>query len=84
MLEGYRLKLIEDWQSAWRWSSIRFLATGGVIQGSLLAFPAQLQQYLPPWLLSGLAEFALFCVIAGGVGRITVMERDHDGPHSSG
>lgn len=75
MFEGYRLRLIYDWKQAWRWSSMRFLAVGGVIQGSLLAFPAQLQQYLPPWLLSGLAEFALFCVIAGGVSRITFMEK---------
>lgn len=70
-----QLRLIPDWKQAWRWSSVRFLAIGGVMQGSLLAFPAQLQQYLPPWLLSGLAEFALFCVIAGGVGRITTTEK---------
>lgn len=77
MFEGYKLKLIADWRNAWRWSSIRFLAAGGVVQGALLAFPTQLQQYLPPWLLTGLSEFALFCIIAGGVGRITTMERDH-------
>lgn len=83
-LWGLQLKLIYDWKQAWRWSSMRFLAAGGVIQGSLLAFPTQLQQYLPPWLLSGLAEFALFCVIAGGIGRITRVETHDDGPHSGG
>lgn len=70
-----QLHLLPDWKQAWRWSSIRFLAVGGVVQGSLLAFPVQLQQYLPSWVLRSLAEFALFCVIAGGIGRITTMEK---------
>lgn len=68
------LHLIPDWKQAWKWSSVRFLAVGGVVQGSLLAFPVQLTQYLPPWLLSGASMFALACVVLGGIGRITTTE----------
>lgn len=68
------LRLIPDWKQAWKWSSVRFLAVGGVVQGSLLAFPAALAQYLPGWLLSGLAMFSLACVVLGGLGRITTTE----------
>ncbi len=78
MFGGTKLRLVDDWHQAWRWSSIRFLAVGGVVQTSLLSFPGALQQYLPPKVLSGLAMFALFCLIGGGVGRITTIEPKKD------
>lgn len=78
MFGGLYVRMHPQWRQAWRWSSMRFLAVGGVVQASLLAFPAQLQQYLPPWLLSGLSEFSLFCVIAGGIGHITIVEKRND------
>lgn len=83
MFEGVRLRLVNDWHNAWKWSSIRFLLIGGAIQTGLLAFPDKLLQYVPNWLLSALSVFALGCVIAAGIGRITTTEPPNDGhnPH---
>lgn len=79
MFGGVKLRFVDDWHQAWRWSSIRFLAVGGAVQVALLAFPAQLAQYIPGPVLSGLATFSLICTIAGGIGRITTIDpKDHD------
>jgi hypothetical protein len=66
-----KLRLIDNWHRAWRWSSIRFLALGGVTQAALLTTPATVLQYVPQWALQGLAVFSLACVLAAGLGRIT-------------
>ena len=70
-----QLRLIPDWQHAWKWSSIRFLAIGGAVQTTLLAFPSQLQQYLDPAVLKYGSEFALLCMFLGAIGRITTTEK---------
>lgn len=69
-----QLRLIPDWKQAWKWSSVRFAAAGAAVQGALLAFPMQLQQYLPAWVLSTLSVFALGCLILAIGGRITTTE----------
>ena len=73
-LTALRLRLIDGWQHCWKWSSIRFLMVGGAIQTGLLAFPDKLLQYVPNWVLSALSVFALACVIAAGIGRVTTVE----------
>lgn len=75
-----RLRLTNDWHQAWRWSSVRFLAIGAVAQGAVVSSDRMgLSAHVPEWVLSGLSTFALFCIFAAGVGRITTTEpRDHD------
>lgn len=68
------LHLIPDWKQAWKYSSVRIAAAGAAVQGALLAFPMQLQQYLPAWVLSTLSVFALGCLILAIAGRITTTE----------
>lgn len=70
-----RLRVITDWRHAWKWSSMRFLALGGVIQGAIITTPDAVKEHVPEWVMQGMSCFALFCVIAAGVGRITTVEK---------
>lgn len=72
-------KLIPEWKSAWRWSSVRLMAISGMIQTVLVAFPAQLQNYIPQDVLKVLSCAALGILILAGVGRITAYG-DQNGP----
>ena len=74
LLGTMQLRLIPDWNHAWRWSSVRFLALGATVQTTLLAFPAQLQQYLPPEALKYGSLIALACMFLGAAGRVTTTE----------
>lgn len=79
-LTTVKLRLIDDWHHCWKWSSMRFMALGAVAQGAVLSSDRMgLSAHVPDWVLSGLSSFALFCICAAGVGRITTNEpRDHD------
>lgn len=72
MLALFRRRLVDDAHDAWKWGSVRFIALGGAIQGVLVAMPHRMDDYLPDWLMQGLSGFALFCMIAAGVARITI------------
>lgn len=69
-----RLRLIDGWHRAWRWSSIRFLAAGATIQGVVVTCPAAVSQHVPEWVWQVLSCFALACMIAAGLGRVTTTE----------
>ena len=60
--------LIWNWRDAWRWMSVRLIALAASLQIVLLAFPEQLAQYLPPWLLQG---GAIACLAGALLGRVT-------------
>lgn len=62
------MHLIVNWKDAWRWMSIRMIALAAGLQLTLLAFPAQLSQYLPPWLLQATA---IACLAGAALGRVT-------------
>ena len=70
-----QLRLIPDWQHAWKWSSVRFLAAGATVQTTLLAFPDALKQYLPDYIMHYGSMFALACMFLGAAGRITTTEK---------
>lgn len=74
LLGTMQLHLIPDWQHAWRWSSVRLIALGATVQTALLAFPGELQTYLPPGTLKYGSLFALGCMILAGAGRVTTTE----------
>jgi hypothetical protein len=63
--------LIADWKTAWRWMSIRLIAVAAALQLTLIAFPQQLNQYLPAWLLQATA---IICLAGAALGRITTSE----------
>lgn len=77
-LSNLRLKLIDDARQCWRWSSMRFLALGGVVQGAVVTCPAAVSDHLPSWVLSSASSFSFFCIIAAGVGRITKVDKCHE------
>jgi 1,4-dihydroxy-2-naphthoyl-CoA synthase len=72
---GMRLYLIDNWHHAWRWSSIRFIALGGVTQMALQTMPDRVLAFVPGWALQGLSMFSLACILAAGLGRITTTEK---------
>lgn len=73
-----RFRLVDDAHRAWKWSSMRFLALGGVIQGAIVTTPDAVKEHVPEWVLQGMSVFALFCIIAAGVGRITTTEKPNE------
>lgn len=68
-----RLRLIDDWHQAWRWSSVRLIAVSGAMQAALLAFP--LKDYVPGWIVSSLATATLFITLAAAAGRVLTTEK---------
>jgi hypothetical protein len=66
--ETMRFHLIWNWRDAWRWMSIRLIAAAAGLQLTLLAFPAQLQQYVPGWLMQAAA---IACLAGAALGRVT-------------
>jgi hypothetical protein len=72
---GMKLRLIEDWHHAYRWSSMRFLAAGGTAQLALATAPQRVLDYAPQWALQGLSAFSLACILLAGLGRITTTEK---------
>lgn len=81
MFGQYRVRLVDDARHAWKWSSMRFLALGTVVQGAVLTADRMgLSTHLPDWLLSACSSFAFFCIIAAGVGRITQVEKSDGSP----
>ena len=53
---------------------MRFLALGSACQGVVITCPAQVAQHVPEWVWQTLSCFALACMLAAGVGRITTTE----------
>ena len=72
---GMKLRLIEDWHHAYRWSSMRFLALGGACQFTLATAPDRVLDYVPYWATQALSVFSLGCILAAGIGRITTTEK---------
>ena len=73
------LHLVEGWRRCHKWLSMRFLALGGVVQTAVItANTTGLAQYVQPWLLTAMSDFALFCIVAAGIGRLI------DQPDSNG
>lgn len=72
------MQLIWNWKDAWRWMSVRLIAASAGLQVSLLAFPQQLSQYIPQWILQTLA---VACLVGAVLGRVTTSEPPHVDPH---
>ena len=75
MLNGWRIRLVDDWKQAHRWSSMRFLAIGGAAQLALATVPQRVLDYAPGWALQALSVTSLACVFLAGVGRLTNVEK---------
>lgn len=75
MFGGLKLRLVDDYRKAWRFSSIRCLAVAGSCQAAVVASDRLgYSQHIPGWVLSTLSTFALLGTIAAGVGRITTTD----------
>jgi hypothetical protein len=75
----FGLKLVDDWKRCHRWLSIRFLAIGGAVQGIVVAVGATpMSQYVQPWVLTALSDFALVCMLAAAIGRVIDQKENTD------
>jgi hypothetical protein len=71
-------ELVDDARNWWRWHSIRFLAIGAAVQGVVVAVSnTSMAQYIQPWVLTALSDFALACMLAAGVGRVLKQDKPH-------
>jgi hypothetical protein len=68
MFTVLRLRVITDWRHAWKWSSMRFLALGGVIQGAIITTPDAVKEHVPEWVMQGMSCFALWLHDRGRAG----------------
>lgn len=73
LLGRLRVRLVDDWHQAWRWSSVRLIAVSAALQTVLLAFP--LKDYVPTWIIQGIATGILVITLLAAAGRATVMEK---------
>jgi hypothetical protein len=67
------MRLVADWRSAWRWFSLQAMVLSGAVQGAWESLPADLKQYLPPWL--GLVMSLAFLLLGIG-GRLIRQSRN--------
>ena len=65
------MKLIENWRSAWRFSSVWAMTAATAIQGAWIALPLGLRQALPSWVPQVLA---IIFLILGIIARLFVQE----------
>lgn len=75
MLGGWRIRLVDGWKQAHRWSSMRFLALGGAAQLALVTTPQRVLDYAPGWVLQSLSVLSIACVFLAGAGRLTKVEK---------
>ena len=61
------MRLVPDWQRAWRWFSVQAFALQGIAAASWLAVPGDMRAAVPPeWLAAG----AVALTALGILGRL--------------
>lgn len=61
------MKLIPEWKSAWRWSSMHAMTAALAIQGAWVAIPSEMQAFVHPIVAHAITGVLL---VAGIVGRL--------------
>ena len=71
-----KLKLVDDWKSAWRWISVNCMALAVVVQGAWEFLPADLKNQLSSEWVRGIA---IALLVLGILGRLIKQERKNVG-----
>lgn len=61
------MKLVSDWQQAWRWNSVHAMAAAAALQGAWAAVPDSLRQYASPHVVTGVT---IALLVLGFIGRL--------------
>lgn len=61
-------KLVDDWNKAWKWASVRFMAIAAAIQGAWMFIPEDMRNSIPHDMLQ---QITVALLILGLIGRIT-------------
>jgi len=67
-----QMKLVDDWENAWRWFSVWCLAASGAAPAAWLAVPADMRDAVPA---TWLAASAVAIAVLGLVGRIVDQDK---------
>jgi hypothetical protein len=73
-----KLRLVDDWHQAWKWSSIRLMGLSGTAELALRFFkdlPTEVTQFIDPKVLSYIATGAF---VLAFLGRLTQVEKHDD------
>ena len=62
-----RLRLVDDWRSAWRWISMNCMVLCAAIQGAWVYIPDDMRSSIPHHLVSGVT---IALLIFGVIGRV--------------
>lgn len=79
----YKLKLVDDWHKAWKWSSMRLFGLSGVAELGLRYFkdlPQEVTQYIDHNILSWIATGSF---VLAFLGRVTSVEKSDVQPPQS-
>lgn len=61
------MKLVADWQRAWRWNSMHAMAAAIALQGAWTAIPDDLKQHVSGALVNGVT---IALLVLGIIGRL--------------
>ena len=61
------MKLVDDWNKAWKWISMQGMVTAGVIQSVWITLPDDWRSSLNTHWISGLT---IVCLVIGVFGRL--------------
>jgi hypothetical protein len=73
MVSNMKIKLIDDWKSAYKWLSVNCMVLAGSIQGAWAAISDDMKQYIPHSLVTGLT---IGLLIMGIIGRLIKQSKD--------
>lgn len=62
------MKLIDNWQSAWKWLSVNCMVVAAAIQGAWIYIPEDMRMDIPQHLVG---IITIFLLILGVIGRLT-------------
>ena len=73
------MRIVTDWRTAWRWFSVQLLVVSAAVQGTMVAFPDELRDYLPDRLMHAIALALLGAAV---LGRLINQKPHGDEPHA--
>jgi len=66
------MKLVDDWNKAWKWFSVHALVIAGILPTVWLELPPDLKSSIPPGAMSTITAVIAAC---GVIGRLVSQEK---------
>lgn len=62
-----KIRLVDDWQRAWRWASVNCMVLAGAVQGAWLYIPEDMRDSVPQKVVTGIT---IGILVLGVIGRV--------------